>query len=398
MHRSSAATSAPARATRRRSTDFGDEDSARPLRPAQREAHHPLGQERLRLEPAHAAGAARGARARARASCSSIRCTTAPRELVRRASCSRGPAATSRSRWRRRACCSSAGGSTPTPPAYCDHLDEFRALAMLAHRRRVVRRRRRAVEPRRDDIARALGPGKPARSSSAGAWGGAANGAAIVRALDALGAISGNLGIAGRRRLVLLQAPRRVRHSLRRSARARRRARCCEPLLRARGARGAGPADPRGVDHRGQPGGDAAGLEHGRARARDARARGGGRLVPDRHRAARHAGAARRRRCSRPTICSARTATTTSASRGPWWRRPAGCGPISRSCRRSRARRARASGSRATRARMEGSAFCAEARGARRDAGGARGGSGAEPAARRRCCSRTAGSRRRAAR
>ncbi len=79
---------------------------------------------------------------------------------------------------------------------YCDHLDAFRALAFT-----------RSVQAWCDDcevtpagaleLARRFGPGKPTAILVGWGMGRRHNGAAIVRALDALGAISGNLGISG---------------------------------------------------------------------------------------------------------------------------------------------------------------------------------------------------------
>ena len=84
----------------------------------------------------------------------------------------------------------------PDAASYCDHLDEFRALA---HRRTVVEWCAEADIPvaAAEELAFALGPGRPAAILVG--WGMArrGNGAAIVRALDALGAISGNLGVSG---------------------------------------------------------------------------------------------------------------------------------------------------------------------------------------------------------
>ncbi len=88
------------------------------------------------------------------------------------------------------------GWTDPEAAAYCDHLDDFRALAF-----------RRPVEAWAgdagvgagtcEDIARRLGPGKPCAILVGWGMGRRVNGAGIVRALDALGAISGNLGIPG---------------------------------------------------------------------------------------------------------------------------------------------------------------------------------------------------------
>ncbi len=88
------------------------------------------------------------------------------------------------------------GWTDADAPSYCDHLDDFRAMAFgksvegWCHEA--------DVSPRAaEDLARRLGPGKPTNIQVG--WGMArrTNGAAIVRALDALAAVSGNLGISG---------------------------------------------------------------------------------------------------------------------------------------------------------------------------------------------------------
>ncbi len=81
-------------------------------------------------------------------------------------------------------------------PGYCDHLPAFRELALS-----------RALEEwcadanvtsdEAETLARALGPGAPCTILVGWGMGRRANGGAIVRALDALGAVSGNLGIEG---------------------------------------------------------------------------------------------------------------------------------------------------------------------------------------------------------
>ncbi|HVY62053.1 MAG TPA: molybdopterin-dependent oxidoreductase, partial [Planctomycetota bacterium] len=88
------------------------------------------------------------------------------------------------------------GWTDPRAAEFCDHLDRFRAMA---ESRTVAAWCAEADLPGDApvEIATALGPGKPCAILVG--WGMArrANGAAIVRALDALGAISGNLGIPG---------------------------------------------------------------------------------------------------------------------------------------------------------------------------------------------------------
>lgn len=88
------------------------------------------------------------------------------------------------------------GWVDPDAAAYCDHLDEFRALAF-----------RRSVEAwcaladvppsAAEDLARRLGPGKPTAILVGWGMGRRTVGGAIVRALDALSAVSGNIGISG---------------------------------------------------------------------------------------------------------------------------------------------------------------------------------------------------------
>ncbi|MBM3802132.1 MAG: molybdopterin-containing oxidoreductase catalytic subunit [Acidimicrobiia bacterium] len=84
----------------------------------------------------------------------------------------------------------------PQAPSYCDHFDRFRSLAM----RHTVREwcvQADVDEESALDLARRLGPGKPTAILVGWGMGRRVNGAGIVRALDALGAISGNIGISG---------------------------------------------------------------------------------------------------------------------------------------------------------------------------------------------------------
>jgi anaerobic selenocysteine-containing dehydrogenase len=88
------------------------------------------------------------------------------------------------------------GWVDPEAASYCDHLDEFRELAF-----------RRSIEEWCDladlpvtaaeDLARRLGPGKPTAILVGWGMGRRTTGGAIVRALDALSAVSGNIGISG---------------------------------------------------------------------------------------------------------------------------------------------------------------------------------------------------------
>ena len=87
------------------------------------------------------------------------------------------------------------GAVSPRAAAMCDHLDEFRELA---HAQSVLSWCEQADLPfaAADDLAARLASGPTAILVG---WGMArrANGGAIVRALDALSAISGNLGVSG---------------------------------------------------------------------------------------------------------------------------------------------------------------------------------------------------------
>ncbi len=88
------------------------------------------------------------------------------------------------------------GWIDPDAERYCDNLDALRALA---ERRPVAAWCAEAdVDPRvAADLARRLGPEKPAAILIGWGMGRRVNGAATVRALDALAAVSGNLGIPG---------------------------------------------------------------------------------------------------------------------------------------------------------------------------------------------------------
>jgi anaerobic selenocysteine-containing dehydrogenase len=88
------------------------------------------------------------------------------------------------------------GWIDPQAESYCDHLAEFRSLA---EGRSVSDWCREAdVDPEvAVDLAHRLGPGKPTAILVGWGMGRRLNGAGIIRALDALGAISGNLGVPG---------------------------------------------------------------------------------------------------------------------------------------------------------------------------------------------------------
>jgi anaerobic selenocysteine-containing dehydrogenase len=88
------------------------------------------------------------------------------------------------------------GLADPRAAEYCDGLDAFRALAASRDVRSWCSEADVAVEVA-EDLARRLGAEKPCAILVG--WGMArrGHGGAIVRALDALGAVSGNLGVAG---------------------------------------------------------------------------------------------------------------------------------------------------------------------------------------------------------
>ncbi|WP_437665439.1 molybdopterin-dependent oxidoreductase [Sorangium sp. So ce1182] len=88
------------------------------------------------------------------------------------------------------------GWTDPRAADYCDHLDAFRALARS---RSVAAWCRDADVPEAAalDLARRLGPEKPTAILVGWGMGRRTSGGAIVRALDALAAVSGNLGIPG---------------------------------------------------------------------------------------------------------------------------------------------------------------------------------------------------------
>ncbi len=88
------------------------------------------------------------------------------------------------------------GWTDPDAATYCDHLTAFRALTM-----------RKSVEAwcveadvapaSAEDLARRLGVGRPCAIVVGWGMGRRGNGAAMVRALDAIAAVSGNLGVPG---------------------------------------------------------------------------------------------------------------------------------------------------------------------------------------------------------
>jgi anaerobic selenocysteine-containing dehydrogenase len=88
------------------------------------------------------------------------------------------------------------GHVDPRAGEYCDGLSEFRAMAMARDVSSWCREADASVTLA-EDLAQRLGPGKPCAILVGWGMGRRSNGGAIVRALDALGAISGNLGIPG---------------------------------------------------------------------------------------------------------------------------------------------------------------------------------------------------------
>jgi len=88
------------------------------------------------------------------------------------------------------------GHVDPAAGSYCDHLDAFRAVAESRSLGAWCAEADVPVETA-EDLAERLGPGKPCAILVGWGMGRRTNGGAIVRALDALSAVSGNLGIRG---------------------------------------------------------------------------------------------------------------------------------------------------------------------------------------------------------
>ncbi len=84
----------------------------------------------------------------------------------------------------------------PNAASYCDHVDEFRRMACAKSASAWCDEADVSLDAA-IEIATCLGPNKPCAILVGWGMGRRSNGAAIVRALDALSAISGNLGIAG---------------------------------------------------------------------------------------------------------------------------------------------------------------------------------------------------------
>jgi anaerobic selenocysteine-containing dehydrogenase len=88
------------------------------------------------------------------------------------------------------------GWTDPEAASYCDNLDAFRALARSRSVEAWCQRADVPVEVAWD-LARRLGPDKPTAILIGWGMGRRSAGGALVRALDALAAVSGNLGIQG---------------------------------------------------------------------------------------------------------------------------------------------------------------------------------------------------------
>jgi anaerobic selenocysteine-containing dehydrogenase len=88
------------------------------------------------------------------------------------------------------------GWVDPAAPSYCDHLDDFRDLAE-SHSVAEWCREADALPDSALDLARRLGNDKPTAILVGWGMGRRINGAGMVRALDALCAISGNIGLPG---------------------------------------------------------------------------------------------------------------------------------------------------------------------------------------------------------
>ncbi len=88
-----------------------------------------------------------------------------------------------------------SGGTDPAAPSYCDHFDAFRALAST--RTPAAWAEAAGVAPEEVDLLASALAERPCAIQVGWGMGRRTNGAAIVRALDALGAVSGNLGIPG---------------------------------------------------------------------------------------------------------------------------------------------------------------------------------------------------------
>ncbi len=88
------------------------------------------------------------------------------------------------------------GHMDPAAADYCDNLDAFHALGRSKSAADWCAEADLPVTAA-EDLAEALGPGKPTAILVGWGMGRRANGGTIVRALDALAAISGNLGIPG---------------------------------------------------------------------------------------------------------------------------------------------------------------------------------------------------------
>ena len=262
---------------RRRADDrFRRRGVARPLRHPELEEHPPLGQEPERLEHPHPAAAP--ASEESGSADSSRRPRPAQRREDRRPDDSRPPRRRLRSRdgGRRASLRARTGGSgrafllrrlRGVPGARAFPLSRGLGACRRRERRRRLRRRLRA---RREALLDPGGLGDGPADERLGHRPGARR---------ALGSQREHRH-SRRRRVVLFQEARRLRHVVSEEESAPHDLRAAS---RPGDSRGEGPAHPRGVGHRGEPRRDAARIGHRRPRPRDARARRRRGPVPDGH-------------------------------------------------------------------------------------------------------------------
>ena len=234
--------------------------------------------------------------------------------------CSRARPATLRWRWRWRGCFSSAAGSIPRRRATAIIWTSFARSPCRVPSPSWCARCRRAVAEAAGIWRERLGPGKPCAILVGWGMGRRKAGGAIVRALDALSAISGNIGIAGGG--VSFYYKRRGAFDLgfiRGKAAAPRT--LCEPLFGQEVLAAARPAGARGVGHRRPIRWRCCPIRR-RSPKRCARANSSWsstRFSPTRR--ALRISSCPPPRCSKRTICSARMGTTILPRRARSWRR-----------------------------------------------------------------------------
>ena len=138
--------------------------------------------------------------------------------------------------------------------SFCDHLPQFTELCQ----RRTVGEWAAQADvslAEVEHLAESFSTAAPASILVGWGWAGAENGVAIVRALDAPGAVTGNLGVPGAAcRSISSDAARLIPRSV---AAAQQRGQSASPV-RAGDPAGQRSADSRGVDHGRQSRGDAA--------------------------------------------------------------------------------------------------------------------------------------------